>query len=128
MIGAVGFARAVAKSHIFIRENPEAAAYIYGQMFPEAMPKGKDLQEQVQAAMVPIVKRMKLFVPSDPSISPPGSITKQEWADEIKFGGLTGQVPDISALYTNDLVADINNFDPAVIKAQADAFKLPYKN
>ena len=63
---AVGLARGVAKAHIFIQENPEAAAYVYSQMFPEALPKGMDLQDQIKAVMVPVawLTGAKAAVPS----------------------------------------------------------------
>ena len=41
--------------------------------------------------------------------------------------GQSAQVPNVSQFFTNDLVDEINNFDPEKIRAQARAFKLPYK-
>jgi hypothetical protein len=38
---------------------------------------------------------------------------------------LKGKIKDIAALYTNDLIADINQFDRQKILNQAKTFKIP---
>jgi NitT/TauT family transport system substrate-binding protein len=124
---AVGFARAVAKAQVFIQTNPQAAAYVFTQMFPEAVPKGKSVQEQVKAIMVSVVKRLPLYASYDKSMHQWGTIKPSEWQAELKFAGLEGKIPDLSIFYTNDLIADINNFNAAKVKQEARAFKLPYK-
>ena len=124
---AVGIARAIAKAHIFIRENPEAGAYIFATMFPEAVPKGKSQEEQVRAVMVPLAKRMKLYAPYDESVKKWGTIKQSEWEDERAFAGFDGKVPDLTVFFTNALIDDIDAFDAAKIKNEARAFPLPYK-
>lgn len=123
---AVGLARGVAKAHIFTRENPEAAAYIYGLIVPEALPKGKSLEEQVKAILHTVKFRMPFYEPYDKSVKP-GFIKDSEWRDEVSFAGFDGKIANVSQFFTNDLIDEINNFDAEKIKAEARAFKLPYK-
>jgi NitT/TauT family transport system substrate-binding protein len=124
---AVGFGRGVSKAHVFIQENSEAAAYVFARMFPEALPKGKSLEDQVKAVMVPVVKRMPLYSSYDKTIEKWGYIKTAEWQDEIDLAGYHGKIQDMSAIFTDDLIDDINNFDVEAIKAEAHNFKLPYK-
>jgi NitT/TauT family transport system substrate-binding protein len=124
---AIGFGRAIAKSHVFIRENPEAASFIFGSMVPEALPKGKPLQEQVRAIMVPVKTQMRFYVHYDPSIQKLGYIKESEWRDEIEFVGLQNEIKDVTRLFTNDLIDEINQFDAATIREDARSFKLPYE-
>ncbi len=122
---AVGLGRSVAKAHIFIQENPEAAAYIYAKMFPQA---GKSIEEQTKAVLVPINKRKALYKNYDPSVTQAGFISKAEWQEEVRFAGLQDMVMDVSGFFTNDLIADINKFDAEAVRKQARDFKLPWNN
>ena len=124
---AVGFARAVAKSSVFVQRNPEAAAYAFIEMFPQAAPKGVSIQQQVKAIQTSVVKRMPLYSPYDKSITKWGYIKGSEWEAEVKFADLEGKVGDLSRLYTNDLIDDINRFDADAIRKFADQYPLPYK-
>ncbi|HEY5340496.1 MAG TPA: ABC transporter substrate-binding protein [Candidatus Aquilonibacter sp.] len=122
---AIGMGRAAAKASIFILENPEAAAYGFMQLFPEAVPKGKSLKEQIAAISIPIRKRMPLYRNYNRSITKWGYLNKREWQDEIVFGNFEGKVKDVGQLNSNDLIDQINHFDPQKIVAQARAFKIP---
>jgi NitT/TauT family transport system substrate-binding protein len=125
---AVGVGRAVAKGEVFIRENPQAAAYIFLQMFPEAAPKGVSVEQQVKAIMVPIVKRTQFFKSYNPKITKWGEISAAEWKEEIDFMDLADKIKDPAALFTNELINDINRFDEEMVRKQAREFKLPYAN
>lgn len=122
---AVGFARAIAKGSLFVQQNPEAAAYIFIKQYPEAAPRGKSLAEQIKAVRIPIEKRAPLFTHYDKKITDLGRISPPEWDDEIAFLNLTGKIKDPSALYTNDLIADINRFDRQKVLNEAKTFKIP---
>ncbi len=122
---AVGFARAIAKGSLFVQQNPEAAAYMFIRQYPEAAPRAKSLAEQIKSVRIPIEKRAPLFTSYDKSVRDLGRISAAEWQDEIDFMGLDGRIKDPSALYTNDLIGEINNFDRQKIIDQARAFKIP---
>ena len=121
------FARDIIKASIFTQENPEAAAYAFIKLYPEAAPKGKSIEDQVKAIMVPIIKRAPLFDNYDKSVKQRGYINATEWKDEIDFAGLDGKIADPSVLYTNDVIAAANDFDIEKIKAMARNYDLPYK-
>jgi len=123
---AVGLARGLTKAHIFIRENPKAAAYIFGLMAPSAVPVGKSVEEQVKTTMIPLSSRMGFFFPYDKS-DPIGFMKERDWHNEVSFVGLDSKIKDVSQFYTNDLVKEVNTFDVEAIKTQARTFKLPYE-
>jgi NitT/TauT family transport system substrate-binding protein len=125
---AVGLARGVAKASLFIRSNPEAASYVFLQMFPEAGARGKPIAEQVRAIMVPVLKRMPLYVDYDKSQRQWGRIKSAEWQAETKFVGVEDKIKDTSRFFTNDLIDEINTFDAAEVVAEAKDFKLPFKS
>lgn len=122
---AVGIGRAVAKAQVFIRENPRAAAYAFLQMFPEAAPKAASLDQQIKAIMNPIEKRSPFFSSYDEKVTKWGELSAAEFKEEIDFMGLSDKIPDPSVLFTNDLIAEINNFDAEKIRAEARAYKIP---
>ena len=122
---AIGLARGVAKASFFIQNNPEAAAYIFIKMYPEAAPRGVPLAAQIKRVVIPIAKRAPLYSPLDKSITEIGRTTAAEWADELEFLDLKGKVKDPAALYTNELIAEINKFDRAKVIAEAKAFRIP---
>jgi NitT/TauT family transport system substrate-binding protein len=124
---AVGFARGVAKAEVFARANPAAAAAVFIQMYPEAAPKGRTLEDQVHAIVAPLSKRLTLYKSYNPIVTQWGYIDPAEWVEEVKFAGAEQKITDPSSFYTDDLIADINRFDQAAITAQALAYPLPFK-
>jgi NitT/TauT family transport system substrate-binding protein len=124
---AVGFGRGVAKAAVFTRANPQAAAYAFIQMYPEAAPRGKSVEEQVHAILGSLSRRLKLYASYNPAVTQWGYIDPAEWVEEVKFAHAEQKIPDPSIFYTDDLIADINRFDAAAVKAQALAYKLPFQ-
>ena len=122
---ATGVGRAVAKAQVFIRENPRAAAYAFLQMFPEAAPKASTLDQQLQAIMIPIVKRQPFFSSYDKSAKKWGQLSAEEFREEIDFMGLGDKITDPTQFFTNDLISEINDFDAEKIRKQAREFKIP---
>ena len=122
---AVGFARAVAKGSLFVQNNPKAAAYMFLKMYPEASPRGATVEEQIAALSVPIMKRMPLFSHYDKAIEEIGRISPSEWEAELTFLGLEKQVRNVEALYTNELIPEINAFDRAAVVEAAKTFQIP---
>src|SRR5262249_50625598 len=114
---AVGIGRGTAKGQVFIRENPKAAAYAFLQMFPEAAPQASTLEQQLAAIMNPITKRSAFFSSYDPAVKRWGEMSQAEFKEEIDFMGLTDKIPDVAALFTNDLIDEINAFDQGNIRA-----------
>ena len=122
---SVGVGRAVAKAQVFIRENPRAAAYVFLQMFPEAAPKASTLDQQLEAIMIPIVKRQEFFSSYDKSVTKWGQLSAAEFKEEVDFMGLSDKISDTSQFFTNDLIEEINDFDADKIRKQAREFVIP---
>ncbi len=125
---AVGVGRAVAKGQVFIRENPRAAAYVFLKMFPEAAPKAKTLEQQIDAIVVPINKRKEFFSSYDKSVTKWGQLSANEFKEEVEFMGFSDKIKDVEPLFTNSLIGDINKFDADKIRKQAREFKIPVEN
>jgi NitT/TauT family transport system substrate-binding protein len=121
---AVGMARAITKGEYFTQQNPEAATCIFLKMVPEAGPPGLSLADQVKALLPSIRERAKLYSPYDASLKW-GYMPADEWQDEVKFSGVEGKIKDLDALYTNDLIDEINDFDWGKVADDAKNFKLP---
>ncbi|WP_169748318.1 ABC transporter substrate-binding protein [Xenophilus azovorans] len=123
---AIGFGRAVAKANIFVRENPEAAAYLFVSRYPETAPKAQTLPQKVQSILKFIEKRAPLYAPYDPAVKQLGYTKPEEMAEEIRFNKVEGKVQPAD-LWTNELVEEINRFDAEAVRKQAREFVLPYK-
>jgi NitT/TauT family transport system substrate-binding protein len=125
---AVGVLRGIRKAEIFMSVNLEAATYEFLQMYPQLAPKGKSMEEQVRQVMYPITKRIPHLAAARHGREA-GAFSDKEWTDEIAVGGFTGKVTlaQAKSLYTNDLIAEANDFDAEKIRAQARNFVFPYK-
>lgn len=117
---AVGVARAICKSSQFILASPKASAQAFLKMYPETAPRGSTPEAAVAAIVQAIGRRIKLYAPPYAGAKM-GSINPQEFVAEAKLDDL--KVSDVSPLYTNALIDDINAFDSAAIQAAARAYK-----
>lgn len=124
---AIGLARAVAEGSLFILNNPQAAAYGFIKMYPQAAPKAATLQQQIKAVSIPIEKRMDKYRNYDKSITQWGYINPQQWQDEVSFLDLNGKISmtTVDSFYTNNFIARINQFNPQPVINQAKSFKIP---
>ena len=118
---AVGVGRSVAKASEFILANPEAGAKVFLRMFPESAPKGKSEAEASKAVLTTIARRITLFRPYDKS-KKMGFILESEILADAKFAGLDS-IKDVKALYTNELIDEINSFDVEKVRAEARSYK-----
>ena len=94
-------------------------------MFPESAPKASSLDQQIAAIKIPIVKRQEFFSSYDPGIKKWGEMSAAEFREEVDFMGLSDKIKDVSTLFTNELIDEINAFDAEKIKAEARSFKIP---
>ena len=115
--------RAIAKGTNFALENPEAGAKLFLKMFPEAGVPSKSADENVRDVQLVVARRMPLWKSSDPAATKWGSISEQEWRDEVAFLDLTDKITDVAQFFTNELIDEINAFDAEPIKQQARDYK-----
>ncbi|WP_315753833.1 MULTISPECIES: ABC transporter substrate-binding protein [unclassified Bradyrhizobium] len=116
----VGFGRSVCKASQFLLANPTAGARAFLKMYPETAPRGASEDAAVKAVLQSISRRIKLYAPpyADTMM---GAINEQEFRTEAAMNGL--DIKDYNALYTNELIEKINNFDAVKVKAEAAAYK-----
>ena len=123
---AVGLARGVAKGTIFVLNNPEAAVRIMFEMFPQTKPLGKDEAAAQADGLHPLQALLPVFALNISGVSKWGEASEANYNAYLDFllkWGVLKQKISASELVTNDLIAEINNFDPAAIAAQARAYK-----
>ncbi len=123
---AVALAQGYAKGTIFAIANPEAAVRILWQEFPQTKSTGKSeavaLSDDVKTlnARVPSWKLSKSGVKrwGDSALD-----NYQAYLDFLVKWGQIKQPIKASEVVTNDLVGDIDKFDPDAVAAAARAYK-----
>jgi NitT/TauT family transport system substrate-binding protein len=122
----VGFARAIAKGHLFSIQNPAAAVKITWKLYPEAEPKNMPANEALEQGIA--VAKARLAIWSSPKTKGvAGAFVEADWKNLIGFlqeQGLLKQAPTTSRIYTSALLPEINKFDRDKIKKQAAEFKI----
>jgi NitT/TauT family transport system substrate-binding protein len=111
----------MAKSTIFAHENPELATRLHYELYPEAVPKGIPFEQAVKEAQKVLEVRKDKWLPGKgPGTDPRfGGQTNSDWEAWLQFTGLEGQVKDLSSLYTNELLDEVNAFDHEAIRKMA---------
>jgi NitT/TauT family transport system substrate-binding protein len=123
----VGLARAIAKGQIFHEQNPEATVRIHWKVYPDSAPRAGVTDEEVKKAVEVINIHTHL---QSRDIMKTGRWGDVPTADLEKFQDYlvtTGVVPeriDVSRYNTNDLIAEINNFDAAAVAKSAREYKI----
>ncbi|MBB3181635.1 NitT/TauT family transport system substrate-binding protein [Variovorax sp. Sphag1AA] len=122
----VGVGRAIAKSTLFMLTNPEAAVRIHWKVYPEQIPQGIPFEQAVKDA-VHVVKAQLIGLKIDESDKNQqfGYYRPESWFDFLRIYGMDNRIKDPTRFYTNDLIADINNFDKSQVIEQARNFRLP---
>ncbi|HXP29503.1 MAG TPA: ABC transporter substrate-binding protein [Stellaceae bacterium] len=116
----VAFGRSIAMSTEYILANPAAGARAFLAMFPGTAPRDVTPAEAVQRTVKSVERRLTLYRPpyKDAKL---GAIQEAEWRAEADFIGL--KIADLTPLYTNALIDEINDFDRAEVIALAKAAK-----
>lgn len=120
------FGRGIAMGIEFLLANPEAAVRLHWKYYPETKPKGVDEAVALQQTLHILKARMDKYDPRRQTIDKYAVYRDEEWAGLVKTLGLDAKLPadKVRALYTNDLVDCINDFDRDTVRAQARAFKM----
>jgi NitT/TauT family transport system substrate-binding protein len=124
---AVGLARGYAKGTIFTINNPEAAVRILYEIFPELKPTGKDESTAVRDDTKVLQARIVNWKLDKAGVTRWGENSEANYgayaAFLLKWGVIKDKV-DAKDLITNELIDEINKFDPTKIAAGAKAYKL----
>ena len=111
---AIGLARDLTKGRIFCLENNEACVRLYFKHF-RARTAGI-CEEDAVKEQLRVLKVFHDYSPK-PASGKWGEYTEEAWKGIIGYMTNTGQIDtpvDPASLYTNDLVVEINAFDPDV--------------
>lgn len=120
----VKLGRGHVKALLFALENPEAAVRIHWARFPEQKPSGVDeatALEQEKRALLARINNMRIdtmAVPRD-KWGYMDEVDVSTYADMLKKTGEIGEELDISKIYTNDLIDEINDFDQEAVREAA---------
>lgn len=123
---AIALAQGYAKGTIFAINNPEAAVRILWEMFPQTKPTGKDEATALRDDIKTLEARIANWKLEKAGVSRWGENSEANYAAYVDFllkWGVIKQKVDVRDIVTNDLIADVNNFDPAAIAAAAKAYK-----
>lgn len=116
---AIGFARAVAKGSIFAAANLECAAAIFLKNFPQAAPAGISSEQAIKNIATIVSKRAPLWLPTSIGQTKLGITSPAQWAAEAKYQKIANGEALSKALYTNEYIDRINQFDAAAVTKQA---------
>jgi NitT/TauT family transport system substrate-binding protein len=123
---AVALARGRAMGTIFCIENPEAAAKIVYEVYPQSRPTGKD---EATAAATDAAVMSSTDYSEDVrtlGIKDWGESNLADYADYLSFmhrWNITKEDVPVEDFVTNELIVDINKFDPAAIIKTAKEYK-----
>ena len=124
---AVAVAKGYAMGTVFAMANPEAAIRIMYEVFPQTRSTGKDEATAIHDDELTMNARAANWKLEKGAVVRWGESNMDNYAAYLDFllkYGVIKQKADAKELVTNDLIADINTFDPAKVAAEAKAYKL----
>jgi NitT/TauT family transport system substrate-binding protein len=122
----VGLARGIAKAQLFQEHNPEASVRIHWKVYPQNAPRAGITDEEVKKAAVVIDVRRKIQSQGALGTGRFGDVPLDHLKKFQSYLVETNQLPevvDVNRYYTDDLIAEINNFNKEDIIRQAKSYK-----
>jgi NitT/TauT family transport system substrate-binding protein len=123
---AVALAQGYAKGTVFAIANPEAAIRILWEIYPQTKPTGKDEATALKDDVKVLEARAVNWKLDKAGVSKWGENSEKNYADYLAFlekWGVLKQKVAVGDVITNDLIADINRFDPNEVAQQAKSYK-----
>lgn len=123
---AVALAQGYAKGTIFAINNPEAAVRILWEEFPQTRPTGKDPETALNDDTKTLEARIANWKLDKGDVTHWGESNEahyQAYLDFLLKWGVLKQAVKAGDLVTNDLVAEIDDFDPAAIAGAAKTYR-----
>jgi NitT/TauT family transport system substrate-binding protein len=122
----IGLGRGYAMGEVFAIANPEAAVRMVYEIFPQTKPTGKDEATAVRDDVKVLEARMQHWKLEPAGVKRWGENSESNYREYVAFmlkWGIIKQQVDSADLITNELIDEINRFDPAKITAEAKAYK-----
>ncbi|MBT2303636.1 ABC transporter substrate-binding protein [Variovorax paradoxus] len=128
----VSFCRAAAKSTLFAYTNLSQAISIHWALYPDSRPKSKSEDESRREIETILSQRRNNWIRWPDDVDQRfGASTAAEWKSMIEITAkstntpqLPQQIGDVSNVFTNELVDEINRFDRNAVIRQAREFRL----
>lgn len=123
---AVAVAKGYAMGTVFAMANPEAAIRMLYEVFPQTRAPGKDEATAIRDDELTMNARAANWKLEKGGVTRWGESNMANYDAYIDFllkYGVIKQKVDAKELVTNDLIADINSFDPAKTAAEAKAYQ-----
>lgn len=123
----IGVARGIAKAQLFQEVNPEASVLIHWKVYPQSMPRGGQTEEEVKKAANVVSVRRHIQSEEAMGTGRYGDVPAENMESFQQYLKDTGQLEeliDVSRYYTNDMIAEINDFDRQAIIDMAKNYKL----
>jgi NitT/TauT family transport system substrate-binding protein len=115
---AVALAQGYAKGTVFALANPTAAVRALWEVFPQTKATGKDEATALKDDVKVLEARAHAWRLEAGGVSKWGDNSEANYAAYIEFllkWGVLKQKVEVGDIITNELIADINKFDPAEI-------------
>ncbi len=123
---AVALARGYAMGTVFALANTEAGVRILYEVYPQTRPTGKDEATAVRDDTKVLLARADKWSLEKWGIKRWGENSEKNYAAYVDFmlkWGIIKQKVDAKDLITNELIDEINAFDPKAIVAEAKSYK-----
>jgi NitT/TauT family transport system substrate-binding protein len=119
---AVALAQGYAKGTVFALANPAAAVRALWEVFPQTKATGKDEATALKDDVKVLEARARNWRLEAGDVTKWGENSEANYAAYLDFllkWGVLKQKVDVNDIITNELIADMNKFDPAEIEAAA---------
>ncbi len=117
------FGRAIAKSTLACDANIEACVKAFWKQHPEAEPKTGSAAENLKNAVWILGRRMRLIVPREDSAGRFDTTAITKYVKALRAAGViqSATVP-VDSLFSNQLVAQFNQFDREKVRKMAERY------
>lgn len=122
----VAVAKGYAMGTVFAIANPEAAVRILYEVYPATKPTGKDEATAIRDDVKVLQARIANWKLEKAGVKRWGENSEANYAAYVDFmlkWGVIKEKVDFHDLITNELIDDINKFDPAKVAAEAKGYK-----
>ncbi|MGH6943821.1 MAG: ABC transporter substrate-binding protein [Geminicoccaceae bacterium] len=122
---AVALAQGYARGTVFAIANPEAAVRILYEVYPQTKATGKDEATALRDDVKTLEARAENWQLEKGGVTRWGENSEANYAAYLEFlkkqGVLKADV-SVDQIVTNDLIDEINDFDPEAVKEKAEAY------
>jgi NitT/TauT family transport system substrate-binding protein len=124
---AVALARGYAMGTVFAIANPEAAIRILWEIYPQTKATGKDEATALRDDLITLEARAKNWLYEQVDGKRWGDNVEKNYQDYLVWllaQDIIKVKTDAKDIVTNELLDDVNKFDPAAVAAEVKAYKI----